>query len=105
MAGLSSSSMVAGRVEKGSADPRLPIKAVIWVERGDQSGHKNTNKLLYHSLGKDVWVWLWVCCRCCGTKARRVCTIRLVATNHTSPSCVGGELLLRGCAEHGLLQV
>lgn len=84
-----------------SADPRLPVQAVIWVEGGDQSCHKNTNKLLYHGLGEDVWAWLWVWCgRCCDTKTRRVCTIRLVATGRTSPSCVGGEVLLRGCAEH-----
>ena len=50
--------MEAGGVEKGSADPKLPIQAVIWVERGDQNHHKNTNKLLYHSLGEDVWAWL-----------------------------------------------
>lgn len=43
---------MAGRGEKSSADPRLPIEAVIWVERRDQNGHKSTNKLLYHSLGK-----------------------------------------------------
>lgn len=74
--------------------------------RGDQSGRKNTNKLLYHGLGEDVWAGLWVWWyRCCGTEIRRVCTVRLVATSRTSQSCVGGEVLMRGCAEHGLLQV
>jgi len=98
--------MVAEGVKKGFGDPRTPFQAVIWDERGDQSSDKNTNKLLYCSLREDVWVWWGVCCcKSLGTKTRRVCTVRLVATSCASPSSFGGEVLLRGWAEHTLLQV
>lgn len=33
MAGLSSGRVVAAGVEQGSADLRLPIQAVVWLER------------------------------------------------------------------------
>lgn len=87
MAGLSS---CRAGVREVWDDPRLTIQAVIWVERGDQNCHENSDTLLCHSLGEAAWPQLQMChWRCCGTKTRRVCTVRLVARSPTPQSCVG----------------
>lgn len=64
-------------------DPRFTIQ----VERGDQSCHENSDTLLCHSLGAAVWPQFQMChWRCCGTKTRRVCSVRLVARSPTPQS-------------------
>lgn len=96
---------MAGLSSCGVDDPRFTSQAVIWVERGDQNCHKNTDMLLCRSGGNCVAPVTDVSLEVLWHQDQKGLHCQTCCKKSHSSVLSWCEVLLRGCAELGLLQV